>query len=380
MCSETASAPGAILAPPPPPPAPPTLEAPANDSASSVGSIDAPAGEPSATFLLAPEGVTSGDGRRFEPDTTTWRDDMPMTANFGIPESGFGHDGALLVGRWTNLRRTDGSIYADAIFDEGSEAGIEAKRLVDEGFLTGVSVDAEPGEIITDGDVTTFIGARLIGATLVPHPAFEQSGRVASATDEAFSRPEPSVLTPMTIVGDEIYGHLAGWDSCHIGLPGCAKPFRSATGYSYFLRAPNDDTLAKGPVTLGGDHASIRAGLGEARDHYAATSLAVADVVIHDGRLGPFASGRLRASITDAQRAALQGSAWSGDWRRVPEGMELIAVHAVNTPGYPIFRSRVASGAPMALIASVDPDCGQISLADRVRLIEARLLLADLAS
>jgi hypothetical protein len=48
----------------------------------------------------------------------------------------------------------------------------------------------------------------------------------------------------------------------------------------------------------------------------------------------------------------LRASSISGDWRDWGGRLELGAILAVNTPGFPVLRQVVASGRPTALIAS----------------------------
>jgi hypothetical protein len=63
-------------------------------------------------------------------------------------------------------------------------------------------------------------------------------------------------------------------------------------------------------------------------------------------------AGALRANVDDTAAAKLRAAALSGDWRRVGGSLELVAALAVNTPGFPVPRARVASGEPMSLVAA----------------------------
>jgi hypothetical protein len=50
--------------------------------------------------------------------------------------------------------------------------------------------------------------------------------------------------------------------------------------------------------------------------------------------------------VTDAQIDELLSCPPSGDWREIPAqpfGLDMIALHAVNNPGFPVPRARVAS-------------------------------------
>src|SRR5690606_1868713 len=48
----------------------------------------------------------------------------------------------------------------------------------------------------------------------------------------------------------------------------------------------------------------------------------------------------------------IRASAVSGDWRPINGRLELVAVCAVNCPGFPIPRTMVASGAAVSLVAA----------------------------
>lgn len=50
------------------------------------------------------------------------------------------HERPTIIGAWENLRKEDGKLYADAIFDTESERGKEVARQVEQGFLRGASI------------------------------------------------------------------------------------------------------------------------------------------------------------------------------------------------------------------------------------------------
>jgi hypothetical protein len=186
-----------------------------------------------------------------------------------------------------------------------------------------------------------------------------------------FKDPELTGPTPFTVTEDgRVYGHVATWDTCHIGLPigekegECTTAPHSSTNYAFFLTGEVQTDIgpvAVGQITLGGGHADGRARLRAAVSHYDSTSTAVADVTAGEDEHGIWVAGVLRPNVTDEQVHALRAAAISGDWRQVRPGqddMELIAALAVNVPGFPIPRPSmlVASGGEqLSLVAAAIP-------------------------
>ena len=50
------------------------------------------------------------------------------------------HERPAIIGMWQNIRKEDGKLYADAVFDTESEKGGEVARQVEKGFLRGASI------------------------------------------------------------------------------------------------------------------------------------------------------------------------------------------------------------------------------------------------
>jgi hypothetical protein len=194
------------------------------------------------------------------------------------------------------------------------------------------------------------------------------AGLVASSVvyDTAdFTMPEPDELTALTVTDDgRVYGHLAQADSCHIGFADvCVSPPTSATGYAYFHQGEISTTegpLPVGKLTLGTGHAGMRQAARAAAEHYDNTGTAVAVVRCTDGLWGPWLSGRILPGIDDDRIDELRRSGVSGDWRSIQRGsnnLELVAVLAVNVPGFPVPRTRAlaASGMRSLIAAGVPP-------------------------
>lgn len=162
------------------------------------------------------------------------------------------------------------------------------------------------------------------------------------------------VGAPLTVTKDgRVSGHLALWGSCHTGFSECVSPPQSEAGYRYFhvgaVETADGTEVATGRITLDTLHAGRRMSAVDTLAHYENTGLAVADVVAGEDDHGIWIAGALRSHVSDEQRAALKASPLSGDWRRIGGSLELVAALAVNSPGFPVPRAMVASGAVQTL-------------------------------
>lgn len=342
--------------------------------------------------LVVPEGIETGDGRKFSKGAITMRD-LPLPLMWQI-KTDEGHYGSVVVGRIDHMERTDDGVgNAHGVFDTG-EYGREAERLVRGGFLRGISADLDKFEADDDpedaankekkGHGKILIStARVMGVTLVPKPAFqeciikldeesdmeikEQDALIACASVVAsipvipprdwFKDPKLAGPTPLTVTDDgRVFGHIAAWHVDHIGLAFGTKPPRSKSGYSYFhtgvLRCDDGVDVPVGQLTLAGGHASLNADARSAAKHYDDTGSAFADVHAGEDAFGIWVAGSLRPEVTPQQVRAIRASAPSGDWRPIQGNLELVAVCQVNVPGFPIARARVASGQMYALVAA----------------------------
>lgn len=232
------------------------------------------------------------------------------------------------------------------------------------GYGLDVSSLSEVGPIRFDRIRLSFADTDVRDIPLEPVTA----GLVASSVvydSVDFTMPEPDELTALTVTDDgRVYGHLAQADSCHIGFADvCVSPPTSATGYAYFHQgeiSTTDGPLAVGKLTLGTGHAGMRQAARAAAEHYDNTGTAVAVVRCTDGLWGPWLSGRILPGIDDDRIDELRRSGVSGDWRSIQRGsnnLELVAVLAVNVPGFPVPRTRAlaASGMRSLIAAGVPP-------------------------
>lgn len=148
---------------------------------------DVAAGGAKWSGVIAQEGVDTGDGRRIEAGALTWRA-LPLTlmGQKTTPEFG-GHTDAAVCGRIDAITRSGKDIIASGAFDTG-EWGADIERMVRDGMLKGVSVDlaVNEAEVEEDPDIEDpmeayFMGTlvvkdgTILGATVVPFPAFENA-------------------------------------------------------------------------------------------------------------------------------------------------------------------------------------------------------------
>jgi hypothetical protein len=176
-----------------------------------------------------------------------------------------------------------------------------------------------------------------------------------------FQDPGLTELTPLKVDSTgRVSGHIAAWHTSHIGLAGGVRPPKSKSKYAFFrtgtVETDSGEFVDVGQITLSGGHASLEASVAQAVAHYDDTNSAIMDVAAGEDRHGIWVAGALRPDVTEAQVRAIRASSVSGDWRPINGRLELVAVCAVNTPGFPIPRARVAAGAPIALVAAgVEP-------------------------
>lgn len=372
---------------------------------------------------LAPIGVATDDGRIF--DELTWRD-LPLSLLWQ-PENQPGHDGAVVVGRIDRIEQQGEWLWGFGVLDEASPDGREATRQIRERFLRGVSIDASVLEVTEGADGLMHFRGKIGAATIVAFPAFADAeielvdpaeqpapseaasmvwpvsepraaagdfgaglSLLAAARPQGppaawFADPQLSRREPLHVGEDgRVWGHLCGWGECHIGdARRCVQPPQSAHAYAYFrtghVLCADGTQVATGPIVLSADHAALRASWLVAKDHYAHSALAVADVACGEDSHGIWVAGAVRPGATAEQVHALRASAPSGDWRPIGGALELVAILSVNTPGFPALSASFDGTELVALVASggathgEDCGCGSGELAGRITALEADL-------
>jgi hypothetical protein len=323
--------------------------------------------------VLARLGVPTGDGRIIDPAGGSSRD-LPLPLSWQ-ELSDDGHGGSRVVGRIETLKIADGMVTATGTMLEDIPYAVTEQL---EAGIIGPSVDLDDIEyVMDDAERIVITQWRVAGATLVSIPAFADVSLTldpvpaeplevaepavadalwASAAPEQlppaewFARPAFDALTPLTVTPEgRVFGHVAPWDQCHVGLPGCVTPPSSPSGYSYFH--VGEQRLADGTVTPAGTlvagprHADLALSFQAAQQHYDDPAAAVARVIAGEDEYGVWVAGWVLPEAAPEAVETFKSSPVSGDWRRVGGALELIGVCSVNVPGFPIPKARVAFSA-----------------------------------
>lgn len=380
-----------------------------------------PAPAPTWSGLLLPTNVPAGDGRVMLHDGSAEVParplPLPLLAQRALAE---GHEGAIRVGMIRRLWMEPDGVHGEGTFNDdpdGQEWACRVSR--GEGWVSidlsdvrveQVPVDDDGNEIPVDQDdldaadlsaqmQLRLTGWKVMGATLVSQPAFEdarvEAGALAASgvagarvrfalpgwTLSAPTAPSPTVgmfstLTaaglafdaadfadpgldgPTALTIDEngrVFGHLATWGTCHIGFSGvCVTAPASMSDYAYFrqgvVKTTDGGQVNVGKITMNTGHASTAYGVDAvaAAAHYDNTGTCVALVAAGEDEFGIWLAGHMLPGVAQAQVDTLRHSGISGDWREIGGDMELIAALAVNVPGFPVPRSVAASGVLVA--------------------------------
>lgn len=356
------------------------------------------------TGVLGRLGIPTGDGRIISPGGLTSRD-LPLPLSWQR-ESADGHSGSIVVARLEEITfHQDMVTYAGHMLDVSG--AWEAEELIEAGVI-GPSMDLDDMTYVVDEDGRAIItSARIAGATLVSIPAFAEVSinldpwpvpemepeRVETAEDlewvgsyalrasadvsretlpplEWFARPDE--VGPVTVTEDgRVSGYAALRNVCHVGLPGCTTMPSSLTDYAHFLRKPQvtrDGTVVPtGVITVGEGHADPSLGLVPALSHYDDVSTVVAKVFAGEDEHGLWVAGWILPYADPVKVQQLKDLDVSGDWRQAGGNLELIAICAVNTPGFPVLRKvhfSLEQGGQQTLIGQFRVSAGTVEGAD----------------
>jgi len=322
------------------------------------------------TSVLARLGMPTGDGRILVPDGMRSRD-LPLPLSWQRTNEE-GHTGSVVVGRIESMGATHDMVTAKGTMLDVPEAA-EAMKLITAGVI-GPSVDLDDMTYVVDEDDRMIVtDYRVAGATLVSIPAFAEvsitmgtepephpgdgeeplphpesilaaASSTLPAPMEWFTNPRLGQPTPLTVTEDgRVFGHIAPWNVCLVGPEECKTAPSSPSGYAYFLtheQATDAGTIPVGVLTVGGGHAPHGGGFMAAVAHYDDVGAAVAHVNVGEDEHGIWAAGMLLPYADETKTQQFRTSPISGDWRRIGGAMEMIAVCAVNSPGFPIPRAR----------------------------------------
>lgn len=174
-----------------------------------------------------------------------------------------------------------------------------------------------------------------------------------------FANPGLQEPTPLTITEDgQVFGHVATWGTCHVGFEdSCVTAPTSPSEYAYFCSgvvATDGGDVRAGQITFDTGHAGLELNSRRTMAHYDHTGHCAADVMAGEDEIGIWVAGALRPGISDEQIRTLRGAKMSGDWRSIGGNLEMVAVLAVNVPGFPIPRPALAAsgGRQEALVAA----------------------------
>jgi hypothetical protein len=351
-------------------------------------------------------GRKTGDGRylvRPEGDEVLTRDKpWPMTWS---PMVGEGHEG-MVVGSWDKLWLDGDMVMGKGTYDLGTDAGRAAARELALGHANGVSmdpddvmveerfIDADGNEVapedalvedddgwlsLADGieSVMAFTRWRFMGSAQVAFPAFNEarlepvyatdaavagSVIVAAATSQVFAMDtfEPIKLdepTPVTVDADgRVSGHIYLKGTCYQyaggnGTQCVTAPLNGEYGRFHLHGARMEDgtVMPVGVITFGEGHVA-KGGLKASQAHYANVGTQAAKVRVYEDAHGIAVVGQLLDGVNPDFLLAPMSGHWEPD-PNANGALRLIAVHAVNTPGFSVPRLVASFGDDGAVAA-----------------------------
>lgn len=173
---------------------------------------------------------------------------------------------------------------------------------------------------------------------------------------------DPQLTGPSPVVVTEegrVFGHLATWGTCHIGIDGvCTEAPHNTSNYAYFrtgaVLTEDGEMTPTGAITMDTGHADLGLRARPAMAHYDNTGFATADVAAGEDEFGIWVAGCVRPDTPPEKIRALRGAVLSGDWRDIAGDLELVAALAVNVGGFPVPRIGIAAsgGRQTALVAA----------------------------
>lgn len=332
---------------------------------STLVELDTPTKEGMQTRTIA----SSGFGTR----------DLPKPITGDAP--GRGHEGAFPVGRLDQVKISGSNVegwgwlrndeHGRSVFEELALGIVDGNSIEMVDVRYQIEVDWPDDALMPTIDVT-FTEANIGQTTIVGKPAFgkakasleeltaalaieddlevtasftittEADEEITAATlvalaHDAFTVPEPDTYQPFEVSrdGTRVSGHLGRWGVPHTGFLNKRVLIpRSPTNYSEYCkrrRYTDKGEVRTGPiVTLGGHKATAEI----INERLADPKYAWADVVVFDGKIGPWVCGSVRSTATDADLEIGSGSGISGHWLNG----ELYAICSVNAEGFSVPR------------------------------------------
>ena len=285
---------------------------------------------------------------------------LPNIMPLGVVESAYAWHAEETRGR---LGKTDCRFLHHEVTDDGTVGAANltacAAAIAE---LRSVDLDREERAV-----VYAHLAGHLRDAGQEPPPLDERDAVAAAVVLDDwrpdptwFADPQLSVPTGITVTDEgRVYGHAAQWGECHIGFNDQCVTLPREDAHPYFMTGEvvcaDGSRVAVGQITVSTGHAPLSYRASHAAEHYDNTGAAVADVAVGNDRFGIWVAGAVRGNVAASRVHELRASGRvSGDWRRIGGQLRLVGLLAVNVPGFPIQapRARVASGAPLALVAA----------------------------
>lgn len=208
-----------------------------------------------------------------------------------------------------------------------------------------------------------------------------------------FERPEEGIPTDKRITIEpegRVYGYIALWNTCHVGLGGCTQPPKgSPSNYDYAHQGETltaEGELIKTAVIAGGTtHAPVDMNTAAVPEYYENTGTQLMRVRYGEDDDGLWFAGALWPEVNDLQVAQIRASSVSGDWRfhaawrRSGGQYDFAGSCFVNIPGFPMDSKggiNDRSGEPYAIAAS---SYMALALNDEYVFLEHDLVGADMS-
>jgi hypothetical protein len=236
------------------------------------------------------------------------------------------------------------------VYHEGRIRGVTLCRLpaLVEGRLELIG-DPQTESLVAAGDPLVLTAAETDSEnTVTDREALTSAGIPIYPPADWFADPNFKQAVPFTITDEgQVFGHLALWGTCHTTFPHrCITPPKERE-HAFFLRhelrTREDESVSVGTITFGIGHASTQLGAVPAAEHYDDTNHGAADINVGEDAHGIWIAGALRPRVNEEQLRELRGASLSGDWRVIAGKLRLVAVLAVNVPGFPVPRMRAAA-------------------------------------
>ncbi len=197
------------------------------------------------------------------------------------------------------------------------------------------------------------------GHSTPPAPLFSLVAAAAPVDASFFERRElENPRVGIVVDGDAVYGYLAQWNQCHVGIQNeCTLAPHSPSNYGQFRTGTVMTTagpVAVGQLTMNTGHARGDLSARSTVAHYDNTGAAAADIACGEDRFGIWFAGRIRPNLSEEDRYALAASGRaSGDWRVIGGAYELVAALVVNVPGFPIPDVSITASADLEMPVSI---------------------------